>query len=347
MLDEAKNQYSAAELFNKLDQMSYQQLFTISLEELQQLSKIAKGKKQRKRLFSILLGAGMSELVKVPEISDKYLNQAKNIGGVLGDPSVASFKPYFNEIKEAEELRDRALLEIKEFNRKKEKLENNQTKLKKIKTEIENFENKYILLDLLKNNYPTLEQIKKLEIELKNAVLNNKNYNSRKIISDLKLDNNLKEFLDFIDSHSQKIKKFRQKSDFLMEKIENYYSKKNKINSNYQRLISELKEINSQWKEPLNSLKEIELDLIKEEHLKKSLEALAELKPEMKAIRENINDLKFDIEVNESDLAELNFKSPSSILKITYLILAISFLMLGLSFFINNSQIIYFPLVTT
>lgn len=346
VFDQAKNKYPAAELFNNLDQMSYQQLFTISLDELQHLSKITKGKKQRKRLFSILLGAGMSELVKVPEIADKYLNQAKNIGGKLGDPTVAAFKPYFNEIKEAEELRDQALLEIKDFNRKREKLKEIQSELKENRIKINDFENKYILLDLLKNNYSTLEEIKKLEIELKNAAFNNKNYNDQQVLPEQKLDNNLNDFLEFIDSQSLKIKRFKQKEDFLKEKIENYYSQKNKIKNNYQLLITDLEEINSQWKEPLKSLKEIKLDLIKEQQLKQNLEEFADLKSDIKHIRENIKDLKFDIEENKSDLAELNFKAPSAVLKTSYLILAFSLVFLAASFFINYSQITYFSLIS-
>ncbi|MFP4370865.1 MAG: ATP-binding protein [Halanaerobium sp.] len=346
VFDQAKNKLPAAELFNNLDQMSYQQLFTISLDELQQLSKIAKGKKQRKRLFSILLGAGMSELVKVPEIADKYLNQAKNIGGLLGDPAVASFKPYFNEIKEAEELRDRALLEIKDFNRKREKLKESQAELKETRIKITDCEYKYILLDLLKNNYSTLEEIKKLEIELKNAVFNNQDYNDQEILPEQKLDNKLNDFLEFIDSQSQKIKKFKQKEDFLKEKIENYYSQKNKINNNYQLLIADLEEINSQWSEPLKSLKEIELDLIKEQELKQNLGNFSDLNSEIKDIRENIKGLKFDIEENKSDLAELNFRTPSAVLKNSYLILAFSLLILASSFFINYSQLIYLSLIS-
>jgi len=103
VIDDDQQEKSASELFNNLDQLSYQHLFSISLNELQDLAKIAKGKKKEKRLYSILLGAGFSELVKVPEIADKYFNYAKSIGGKLGDPTVASFKPYYNQIREAEE----------------------------------------------------------------------------------------------------------------------------------------------------------------------------------------------------------------------------------------------------
>ena len=129
VLTDKKEQHSSSELFNHLDQLTYQQLFSISLDELQHLSKIAKGKKKEKRLFSILMGAGFSELIRVPEIADKYFNYAKKIGGILGDPAVADFKPYYNELKEAEQSRDQALLEIKEFNQKRDEVELSQEKL--------------------------------------------------------------------------------------------------------------------------------------------------------------------------------------------------------------------------
>ena len=171
VLDEKQREHSAVELFNQLDQLTYQHLFSISLDELQHLSKIAGGKKKEKRLYSILLGAGFSELVRVPELADKYYNRAVDTGGKRGDPSVADFKPYYNQIREAEDDRDEALLEVKEFSNKREELLKKQSSLQKLNEKIESVENEYILIDLLKNNYSELQEIEAVEQKLKRACL--------------------------------------------------------------------------------------------------------------------------------------------------------------------------------
>lgn len=363
-----KNKTAAGELFNNLDQLSYQQLFTISLDELQQLSRIANGKKKEKRLYSILMGAGLSELVKVPELTDKYLNYAKNIGGVLGDPSVASFKPYYNEIKEAEEVRDQALLEIKEFNRKREELKKAEDKLEKLEADIIQLENRVFILDLLKNNYSTLNKVEDLKLKLDQSSVKNCDFSSINLekVSDYKKElkskknelqsskneliksissSQLKDFLNFISTEKNEISNYQQKVDLLKEKIKNFSIQNKKINNEYQNLISECNNLNFNWKNPLKNLDEINLDLLNQEKLNKGLMKNEELKSSIKEIEEEISKLELDIKNIKRKIADINYKNPAKILKRSYYILTFSVIVLSSSFFFNHSQIKYFSLI--
>jgi uncharacterized protein YhaN len=369
ILDEKQNKIKAAEIFNYLDQLSYQQLFTISLDELQQLSKITKGKKKEKRLFSILLGAGLSELVKVPELADKYYNYAKNIGGTLGDPSVASFKPYFNEIQEAEALRDQALLEIKEFNLKKEKLNTAKQNLEALNQKIIGFENEIFLLDLLKNNYSILEEIENLQVKLEQSSVQDQDCNNYleldqivnyqqnfdKIKKELQSKRNdlnksvkssySKKFLEFIKNNKNQINNQQQKIDLLNEKIKNFRTQKMKITNEYQTLILELENLNSNWQQPLKKLETINLDLIEAEKFNNYLNKNETLKAEVKSITAEIDKLGNEIKNIEADISAFDYKTPNSILKTTYSILILSFFVLSSSFFIDYNQIKYFALL--
>jgi DNA repair ATPase RecN len=340
VIDEDQKQHTTAELFNHLDQLTYQQLFSISLDELQQLSKIAKGKKKEKRLFSILLGAGFSELIKVPELADKYFNNAKNIGGVLGDPAVASFKPYYNEIKAAEEIRDQALLEIKEFTQKRDEIELSQKKLKIKNQNIASLENRFFLLDLLKNNYSELEILEKKKAKLEKAAVKSNNFNQKDNFKK-RLDN----LLSFLKSQSKKIKIYQQKEDVLQEKIKNYQSQENKIADNLQDLVSELENLNSSWKEPLQQLENIKIDLIEEQKLNKMLAEHNKLEAEIEKQKSEIKNLEFEIEENESELKKTKFKKPELVLKRSYFVIISAFITLGVSFFVNLNLLRYFSLL--
>ena len=345
VIDQKQNHHSAAELFNRLDQLSYQQLFSISLDELQHLSKIAKGEKQKKRLFSILLGAGFSELVRVPELADKYFNNAKNIGGTLGDPAVASFKPYYNQIKTAEENRDQALLEIKEFTKKREELAQSQENLNLKKQKIERLENKYLLLDLLKNNYSELEELEKMELELAKMALDSSDLNSDNLNQNglfLKKINNL---LSFIKSQSKKIKSFQKKEEVLKEKVKNYQLHKDKIANNYQLLKAEVKSLNSSWENPLQQLENINTDLLKEQDLNKKLRKFEKLNSEIEGLQREINDLNAEIEANSSELEALDYENPAAVLKKSYLILAFSLISLSSSVFVDFNQLRYLSVI--
>ncbi|RAK05348.1 uncharacterized protein YhaN [Halanaerobium saccharolyticum] len=345
VLDQNQEQHTAAQLFNHLDQLSYQHLFSISLDELQHLSKIAKGKKKEKRLFSILLGAGFSELVKVPELADKYHTNAKKIGGILGDPAVASFKPYYNEIKTAEEMRDQALLEIKEFNQKREELQQSQEKLKQKKDKIENLKQRYFLLDLLKNNYLELEEIEELKAELEKEAAGPINFDSDKSNQESNTQRGLANLLSFFKSQSKKVKKQQQNEEVLKEKIKNYQLQKVKINNNLQVLISEVESLNSSWEKPLQELEKIETDLIQEQRLNKKLREYKQLTAEIEKIESDINDLVFEIEEKNLQLKDIKFKMPETILKRSYMIIALAVITLSTSFFVDYSQITYLAII--
>lgn len=340
VIDQNQKQYTTADLFNNLDPLSYRHLFSISLDELQDLSKIAKGKKKEKRLYSILLGAGFSELVKVPEIADKYHNNAKNIGGLLGDPAVASFKPDYNEIKSAEEMRDEALLEVKEFSQKREDLKQNQQKLKNIKQKLKKLENDYFLLDLLKNNYSELEKIEAMKIKLTKSAAP-ANFNSDNLDSEEKMD----ELLLFIKSHSKHIKSYYQKEEVLKEKINNYQLQKNKLENDFQILITEIQNLNSSWQEPLKTIEKMNLDLIEENKLNQLLAKYRKLNAEIEKNKTEINNLKLEAAENESELEDIKFTKPETILKRSYIIITFSFISLAASFFINFNQLRYLSLI--
>jgi len=351
VIDDDQQEKSASELFNNLDQLSYQHLFSISLNELQDLAKIAKGKKKEKRLYSILLGAGFSELVKVPEIADKYFNYAKSIGGKLGDPTVASFKPYYNQIREAEEKRDQALLEVDEFRQKNKDLSQFQNKLNSKKREIEKLENHYILIDLLKNNYSELKEIVNLSQKLnkvinKNSLQTSSQLNNSEINAEnTGLQTNLDQFLIFMEHESKKIRKFQQKEESLKERIKNYLLQEDKIEKSKQQLLSELENLDTSWNNGLQQLENIKVDLIKEKDINQKLKKYRDLNYDIEKIESELKNLSYKLEENRQELEEIDFKKPSLILKQSYFVLALSFLTLGSSFWINIKQLKYFSLV--
>lgn len=362
-------EYSRSKLFNQLDFISYKQLFTISINELQKISKIKTKNNQKKQLYSILLGAGMSELLKLPELSTKYFNYAKNIGGKLGDPSVALFKSDYNNIKNAEEIRDKALLEITEYNQKKDELKENNSELKKKRKEIETAEERYFILDLLKNNYELIEKTANFKIKLNNidsevkefnsenfeksriyqeklAEENEKLLNEKKQLLEFLKQEKLTDFLEVIEKNAAQIDYFWHKEDLLIEKIKNYKKEERRLNDSFSNLSIELKEMSSLWKKPLKELENIKIDLIKENELKNLLIKFENLDLEINNLENKLDELKEKIENEKIKLKSLKFQNPKYVLKITYIVLAFSLSILGISFIFDLSQLKYFALIT-
>lgn len=350
VIDKDRREHSAAELFNQLDQLSYQHLFSISLDELQHLSKIAGGKKKEKRLYSILLGAGFSELVRVPELADKFINNAENIGGKRGDPSVAAFKPYYNQIKEAEENRDQALLEVQEFSQKRSELKQKQSSLQAVNEKIEAADYRYALIDLLKNNYSELQEIEVLEQKLKRAVLDTSSTDTMEpakpetAAESLNNENKLNKLINFFEQNKL-INKFQQKEEAVKDRIKNFQFQKEKLTNTRRQLILELENLNSSWQGGLQQLEDIELDLINEQKLNLKLKEYEELNSDLAKIEAEIKKLKNEQQDINLELEDTKFKKPETVLKQSYFILAFSFLTLGASFFINLIQLRYLSLI--
>lgn len=342
IIDSSGQNFSAGELYNNLDQLSYQQLFTISLDELQQLSKVVKGKKNRKRLYSILLGAGLSELIRIPEIADQYFKNAYNIGAKLGDPAVSSFKPYFNEIKEAEKKRDQALNEIDEFNNKRDQLQEKENALKELKSDLDFYKREEFLLDLLKNNYKAIQKIEDLELELKenqkneikdfkqsalekiesyqeaylskNKILKDKRKTIEKISKAEKLD----KFVELFLKEKGAVKYFKSKKEVLKERVNNLIENEMKIDHNFTLLKNELQELNSNWEKPLQELKNIEIDSIKQQQLSKNIDQYNKLQTKFEEMLNRKEEIEHKITEKNAEIDNYNFTKTKDILKRTY-----------------------------
>jgi uncharacterized protein YhaN len=91
MLNDDVSDISSIKDIYHLDYFTYQQLFTVSLDELK---RIPDGVEDKEKLQSILIGAGFSEMIHLPQWEEYFNKQADKIGGKNGTPSVRQFKPY-------------------------------------------------------------------------------------------------------------------------------------------------------------------------------------------------------------------------------------------------------------
>lgn len=362
----------AAQLFNNLDRLTYQQLFTISLDELQNLSKVANNNKEEKKIFSLLLGAGLSELIKVPEIADAYFRDSVKIGGKLGSSNVSQFKSYYKQIKDAEKDKDKALKQLDEFIAKRKELAEKEKQLETIEAESENLRKKEFLFDLLKNNYQKYKEIEELKFKLDQFSLKDchakkcsrENYEQalslKESYKDLKANyqreknklNSLtnpgsrNEFLEIIIEKSGQINRSNSKKEVIEEKTKNYLETKSELNEKRNILETELKEINSDWKQPLQEIKNIEIDKIKQKDLSSKIETFKNTKQELNTITKEKEELKEKLEIFQAEMKEYQNYNLNSTLRKTYLFGFLSFLLSIFLTFYNLSAALITLLAT-
>lgn len=354
-------------IYNGLDQLSYQQLFTITLDELQQLDKVVKGKKTRKRLYSILLGAGLSELTKVPSLADKYFKTAQNIGGKLGDPSVANFKPYYHAIKAAQKKKQTALQEINTFQEKQQLLTDNETELINLEKNINQLEKEEFIFDLLKNNYPVIEELEKLKLKLKQQEKDvsqdfsseklNKAINYKEDLTDLEKQltakksqlNNFTGDISALKStlltNKSSVRSFLNRQEVREEKLSQILQNENKLKQEFNDLKIKLQDLNTNWTDPLLELTKIELDLINQQQLKSKLTLHKNLADQLQELQQENSIKQERLEVLQKQLLDFAGGDKKSILRNTYLLLLITTLIGAGGFLTNFYLLSYFSLL--
>lgn len=335
---------SVSNLYNNLDKFSYQQLFTISLEELQTISRIAGGNRDQKRLYSVLLGAGLSGLVRVPEIAQSYFNKAANIGGKEGRTSVYSFKPYHSEITAAEKEKEEALKEVDQFIEIENKLSSREEEKNQLNKKISSLEKEEFLLDILKNNYQEYEKVEKLKFSLSenfDSKFKADNFNDKDLDAAVELKAELLELeekkaelenkivkkssrdkkeglIKSLLSSENILEKYKSKKDVLAERIQVFLEQKEDLEEKRSHLESEAAQLNSNWEEPLEKIDKIETDNLIQSEISRNLESYRKLKSELEDIKEKENDLKDDYQLKQKKIKQYEGANPKLILKKIY-----------------------------
>lgn len=140
-----------------IDKYSYRELYTISLDELNNVSV------SDSKLQAVLLGAGFKEAAYLPMIMKDFSREAERIGGRRGNPSTKMFKAFSSTISDAVKDREKALKESKAYTEKENILKENIEEMQKIRNIVETSENNIIILDILKENYSDIRRYRELE----------------------------------------------------------------------------------------------------------------------------------------------------------------------------------------
>jgi uncharacterized protein YhaN len=142
---------SIESLFGGLDMFTYHQLFTISLDELRLLPE-GVAKSDQAKLQSVLLGAGLAHVARLPKLKAELEAEAERIGGKLGNPKVRRFKQYHTLITQGLRQRTEALEAMDGYRAMVERLA-------EIEAQIE---------DLRKRQTAAAQQVVRMEILIRN-----------------------------------------------------------------------------------------------------------------------------------------------------------------------------------
>ncbi|AZR74342.1 hypothetical protein BBF96_13660 [Anoxybacter fermentans] len=350
---------SARELYNNLDPFTYQQVFTISLDELQRIPN-GVSRKEMEKLQSILLGAGLSDIVQIPQIEKALIKEAEKIGGKHGNPRVKEFKPYYQQIKAGIELRESALQQVEQYYNKQKELEKINQKIDEGEKELKELLARITALDLLKNNFEDYNKLKKLEIHLRDPQIQQllKSYPAgslekaknlyeeyKKIIEDYNkqlyrfnkeiAEKNISDVKEKLLKYKEELYYFYQQLSGLKEKVQNYLTQKEDCQQEKNELIAEMAHLNQAWEGDFDRVLKIKSDQLEQDRLAQTVEDYKKLQQEKRELEKDLTELKREQMILKNQLEEFKVSEPGKVIK-RYFYLALLFTILGGSLsFIN------------
>ncbi len=325
--DLGDNEKEIENIFKNIDQFTYKQLFTITLDELK---KIPAGVSDTEKLQSVLMGAGLKEYTLIPQLKEDFKSEAKDIAGKYGKINVGNFKEYNQIIEEGIELKKEAQKQVKEYYNLKDKL-------KDIKSEIDdkdkdqvNLRKEKNKLDLIKSNYNVIEEL----ITLKNE-LNKEKYlqlptdkkkfypeRAKELYESYKnIESNFKELQTDYNKFASRDYNEEIETDILNynDKIDDYYNNISGLKERYNNILAKEKELEKRLQQikkegtsvsdylskNLEELLELETSIEFKNDLRKLVKEFEQVTTKIDNKKEEIEKLTRDIDSKENKKKEL------------------------------------------
>ncbi len=344
---------SVSELYNNLDPFTYQQLFTITLDELQAKTN---NNVDKERLQSILLGAGLQEFVLLPQLEDYFNKESEKIGGKNGDPMVREFKPYSTQIEEGLKIRAEASKQVDRYNIKQEELKKVHRQIKEYSIKVDKLNKEINRLDILKNNYQNYSKVIKLESKISTSeakkYLSSKFYpekakdllskynekveqvNSQNLFFTEKLGiDKIKDFKDKCLKYQEKVNLIIQSLSGIKERIRYYHETERNIAHDEDKLKSSINQINEDWHGDISNLHSIKTDHIELVSLQRFIDKYNKILATLETEKERLLEYKERKIYLEESLQSLEVRDPKKRLRFYFISSFISIVLgYGLSF---------------
>ncbi|MFA9397084.1 MAG: AAA family ATPase, partial [Clostridiaceae bacterium] len=333
-----------------LDYYTFNHLFSIDLEELKLIEK------DSDKIQGVLLGAGLKDLIKIPEYIKDFNKLKENIGGKNGSPNVREFKLHTEIIKEKLKSINENKKNLEDYINKKEDIQN-LDKIIILKEESLKEKQDYgIVLELLLAFYHSYIKYR----DINNFLKNKEKYLEKDF--DLII---LEKYNTDLESLSREEEKARLEFNELFDDIcllDKILEKKEEIENLYLNIsiylndISELEKdinlydkrksqieneivfLNNKLQGSLEEIYNLDIDLIKIKNIKESIEKVQGLEGKISESQKNIDNINITKQLVEENYKNNKEKNIEKTIK-KYIFLSFAILLIGSVVFIENNNL--------
>ena len=311
-----------------VDEFTYRQLFTISLDELRRLPQGVR-KSDASELQSVLLGAGLADVAQIPDIRDSFRRKAHNIGRKYGTRDVGEFKQFNEAIREAVKEREEARAQIEEYREKRGLLETVRKKIAEAEQEIQETEYYRDRLDFLQQQFENYHELQSMRDTLAQE-------EPRKLLEyypaeDLPLAERLeeryakvcetvkkskqsfltllpetrveqwREYMHKLVENRDQLKHWDREFSGLRERIREFTQSREEHVREGDRIASKLSQVNAGWTNNFSAVEEIQTDTITIGNLRKEVADYQQLQGKEADLQKEIADIETRIESLEAE----------------------------------------------
>ena len=291
---EGHGQISLDDIFHSVDRFTYQQVFTISLDELRRIPE-GISSKEEEHLQVVLLGGGWVDALRLAQFKREFNKKAQAIGGSRGAKNVGDFKVFSSRLRESAAQRDEANKHLELYYGKQTELQALESEtIPGLESRLKRKRHRSQILDIVKDHYNNYEQMLLLEEKLKDDA--NRELLSSYPAEGLEQGRKLKEeYAGLVKEHEASLQKFldavnkEDPAPFLNKKeallryekeLSGWKEKTAGLGSSTEAhlaaekdLKQKLENLNAEWADRLNILKKIAPDRINSEILQDDVEA--------------------------------------------------------------------------
>ncbi len=335
-------------IYGKVDKFTYTRLYTITLDEL----KKSNIKSEEEKLQSVLLGAGLKDIVHIPKLIEEFKREKEKVGGKHGNPNTKLFKPYYDKLLEGIDSREEALKQLEEYENKCEKLKELEHRIEACGKELNNVDEKVTALEVVKVYYNQYKERRALAVQLEDLKgINIKGFSEdfpslgriealneeyKEVLSqyeELKMDFETKVSLDIgvyckLLQAKEQIRSFQKQLSGLKEKIESYKAMKEVSDRHKEQLQTKMNAINSSWRGDFLRIINMDCDSIEQDKLASLTDKLNVYEDDRKEDEREFEGLKLQREMLNREIRSLRTADLGMFIK-KYLYISLGVLLAG------------------
>jgi uncharacterized protein YhaN len=317
---------SIEEVFGGVSRRQYEQLFTITLDELKRLPETVGSTED---ISEILLGAAYGDVAVIPELQSRFDERAYEIGRSFGKPTKQSqLQPAMDTIEAGIEDRDEANEQVEEWAERRQELDSLEEQIAELESRLEDHEHQSERLEVIDDEYEDFSkyrditrsldeseieeardmpddaerQIEDLISAYKDAIKRRETV--RDSLADNALANNIDQYQAALLEHESTIEDLDRQVSRLESEASMLRESEDELRETREELKHSVRELYAGWSGNFDPVLEIQADAVTDKQVASTVEKFSKAKDRLEEAQQEYQQLENRLREYEQEQSE-------------------------------------------